>query len=147
MRRVVRSYQILFSAMMALSCANRVQGATPDLAITPLTLDFKYDAGNTLPAAQTLQIKSTGAALSFTISITGPLPYSAEWLSVSTLAGTTSASLNVYVNPTSLPSHQFAWGKLHRLYRRHGGVCCHARAYHTHHSGGRQCAFNDIHKH
>lgn len=93
--------------MLALSCANHVQGATPDLAITPATLDFKYDAGNTLPAAQTLQIKSTGAALSFTISITGPLPYSAEWLSVSTLAGTTSASLNVYVNPTSLPGGSY----------------------------------------
>jgi uncharacterized protein (TIGR03437 family) len=107
MRRAAHSYQILLSAMMALSCANHAQGAAADLAITPATLDFKYDAGSTLPAAQALQIKSTGTALSFTISITGPLPYSAEWLSVSTLAGTTSASLNVYVNPTSLPGGSY----------------------------------------
>jgi uncharacterized protein (TIGR03437 family) len=107
MRRAAHSYQILLSAVMALSYVNHVQGAAADLAITPATLDFKYDAGSTLPAAQTLQIKSTGAALSFTISITGPLPYSAEWLSVSTLAGTTSASLNVYVNPTSLPGGSY----------------------------------------
>ena len=83
MRRAAHSYQILLSAVMALSYVNHVQGAAADLTITPATLDFKYDAGSTLPAAQTLQIKSTGAALSFTISITGPLPYSAEWLSVS----------------------------------------------------------------
>ncbi len=82
--------------------------AAPDLAITPAALDFKYTAGApTLPIAQALQIKSTGAALSFTVSITGPLPFSAEWLSVSAASGTTGATLNVYVNPTSLPGGSY----------------------------------------
>jgi len=92
---------------MALLCARLCSAAAADLSILPGTLDFKYDAGSTLPAAQTLAIKSTGAALSFTVSITGPLPYSAEWLSVSALSGTTSASLNIYVNPTSLPGGSY----------------------------------------
>jgi uncharacterized protein (TIGR03437 family) len=107
MRHASRSYQLLFSALTALSCASLVQAATPDLAITPATLDFKYTAGAALPVAQALQIKSTGAALSFTIAITGPFPYSAEWLSVSEVSGTTSATLNVYVNPTSLPGGSY----------------------------------------
>src|SRR5580658_798543 len=107
MRQAARSYQLLFSALMALSCASIVHAATPDLAITPATLDFKYTTGATLPAAQALQIKSTGAALSFTVAITGPFPYLAEWLSVSAVSGTTSAALNVYVNPTSLPGGSY----------------------------------------
>jgi len=92
---------------MALSCAGVVRAATPDLAITPATLDFKYTTGATLPVAQALQIKSTGAALNFTIAITGAFPYLADWLSVSAVSGTTSASLNVYVNPTSLPGGSY----------------------------------------
>jgi uncharacterized protein (TIGR03437 family) len=107
MRQAPRSYQLLISILLALSCAGLVRAATPDLAITPATLDFKYTTGAALPVAQALQIKSTGAALSFTIAITGPFPYSGEWLSVSAVSGTTSATLNVYVNPTSLPGGSY----------------------------------------
>ncbi len=46
--------------------------------------------------------------MSFTVAITGPFPYSGEWLSVSAVSGTTSATLNVYVNPTSLPGGSYA---------------------------------------
>lgn len=93
---------------MALSCASPIHATTPDLAITPAALDFKYTAGAALlPIAQALQIKSTGAALTFTVSISGPLPFSAEWLSVSAASGATSAVLNVYVNPTSLPGGSY----------------------------------------
>jgi uncharacterized protein (TIGR03437 family) len=101
-------YRTVFWALMALPCQRLVCAAAPDLTITPATLDFKYTAGTALPAAQVLQIKSTGTALSFTISLTGPLPYSAEWLSVSTLTGTTTASVSVFVNPTSLPGGSYA---------------------------------------
>jgi uncharacterized protein (TIGR03437 family) len=107
MRRATRSYQLLFTALTALSCASFVHAATPDLSITPATLDFKYTTGAALPIAQALQIKSTGTALSFTVSITGPLPFSAQWLSVSASAGTTSAALNVYVNPSELPGGSY----------------------------------------
>jgi hypothetical protein len=59
--------------LTALSCASLVQAATPDIAITPATLDFKYTDGAALPVAQALQVKSTGAALS-------PLPLPARFL-------------------------------------------------------------------
>src|ERR1700722_12250076 len=107
MRRATRSYQLLLSALMALGCASLAQAANPDLSITPAALDFKYTAGAALPVAQALQIKSTGAALGFTVSITGPLPYTAQWLSGSATAGATSATLNIYVNPTGLPGGSY----------------------------------------
>src|SRR5437867_10218151 len=83
-------------------------GRCPDIGLTPTALNFKYQMGAALPASQTLQIKSTGAALTFTLSITGPLPYSAQWLSVSANSGTTTASIKVYVNPTGLPSGSYS---------------------------------------
>src|SRR5205085_604696 len=80
----------------------------PDLAFTPTSLNFKYQVGSTLPASQSLAIKSTGTALTFTISITGALPYSAQWLSVSANTGATNATIKVYVNPTGLPSGTYS---------------------------------------
>jgi uncharacterized protein (TIGR03437 family) len=65
-------------------------------------MDFKYTTGNPLPAAQTLQIKSTGAALVFIVPAVA-----AEWLSVNANGGTTPASLGVYVNPTSMASGSY----------------------------------------
>lgn len=95
-------------AASVLICANLAFAVPLDIALTPATLNFKYQAGAALPASQTLQIKSTGVALNFTISTTGPLPYSAQWLSVSANSGTTSASIKVYVNPTGLPSGSYS---------------------------------------
>jgi trimeric autotransporter adhesin len=86
-------------AAMALFPANLAYSAGADLSFSPTTVDFKWQTGTALPAAQTLQIKSTGAALSFTIPALAQ-----QWLSVSANSGTTSASIKVYVNPTSLPS-------------------------------------------
>jgi uncharacterized protein (TIGR03437 family) len=64
--------------------------------------------GATLPAAQTIQIKSTGAALALTIATSGPAPYNGQWLSVSTNAGNSPLSLKVYVNPTGLPAGSYS---------------------------------------
>ena len=64
--------------------------------------------GATLPAAQTVQIKSTGTAFVVSVSITGPAPYNARWLSVSSNSGTTPLSLKVYVNPTGLPAGSYS---------------------------------------
>jgi len=108
MRRAIRSYKLLLPALLGLWCASLLHAAAADITILPATLDFKYITGAVLPVAQALQIKSTGAALTFTIAITGPLPYMAEWLSVSAAAGTTSTGLNVFVNPTSLPGGSYA---------------------------------------
>jgi trimeric autotransporter adhesin len=89
-------------AVLALVAANSASSATTDLTFSPTTIDFKYQAGTPLPAAPTLQIKSSGTALSFTIP-----PVAAQWLSVSANSGTTPASIKVYVNPTSLPSGSY----------------------------------------
>ena len=99
LRRAARFRPTLAFAILALQSANLAYSATPDISFSPTTLDFKYQIGNALPAAQTLQIKSTGAALSFTIS-----PIAAPWLSVNAVSGTTTASVKIYVNPTSMPS-------------------------------------------
>jgi uncharacterized protein (TIGR03437 family) len=107
-KRVAPSCHVSTFAILLLAVANLAHATAPDLSFTPATLSFKYQVGSALPAAQSLQIKSTGTALSFTISITGPLPYSAQWLSVSANAGTTSATLKVYVNPTGLPSGSYS---------------------------------------
>ncbi len=107
-RRAGRFRHIFAFAALALAAADPALASTPDLSFHPSTLAFSYQIAAALPAGQTLQIKSTGAALSFTLSTTGPLPYSAQWLSISANAGTTPASIKVYVNPTGLPSGSYS---------------------------------------
>jgi uncharacterized protein (TIGR03437 family) len=99
---------MLTFAALAFQYANLAHATSPDISFTPATLDFQYQAGAALPASQTLQVKSTGAALNFTLSITGPVPYSAQWLSLSGNSGTTPTSFKVYVNPTGLPSGSYS---------------------------------------
>jgi uncharacterized protein (TIGR03437 family) len=97
--RAVRVRHLAPLAILLLQGVNLAYAATPDLAFSPATIDFKYTIGSALPAAQTLQIKSTGTALAFTIpQIASP------WVSLSAYSGTTPASIKVYINPTSLPS-------------------------------------------
>jgi uncharacterized protein (TIGR03437 family) len=97
--RAVRLGQPALLAILLLRGVNLAHATTPDLSFSPTTLDFKYTIGNPLPAAQTLQIKSTGTALTFTIP-----QVASQWISLSAYSGTTPASIKVYVNPTSLPS-------------------------------------------
>ena len=107
--RAARRRCLLAFAALAFQGPNLAHAATaPDLSLLPVSLSFKYQAGAALPASQTLQIKSTGTPLAFTLAITGAPPYSARWLSVSTNSGTTTLSLKVYVNPTGLPSGTYA---------------------------------------
>ena len=108
LKRAARFRHMLTFAALALQYANLAHATAPDITFTPSTLDFKYQAGTALPAAQTLQIKSTSTALNFSLSIIGPVPYLAQWLSVSANSGTTSASVKVYINPTGLPSGAYA---------------------------------------
>ena len=107
-KRVALPCQVTTFAILLLAFANLAYAAAPDLTFTPTSLNFKYQVGSALPAAQSLAVKSTGTALAFSISITGPLPYSAQWLAVSANSGTTSATIKVYVNPTGLPSGSYS---------------------------------------
>ena len=97
--RAVRLRQLALLAILFLHGVNLAYATTPDLSFSPATIDFKYTIGTALPAAQTLQIKSTGTALTFTIP-----QIASQWISLSAYSGTTPASIKVYVNPTSLPS-------------------------------------------
>jgi uncharacterized protein (TIGR03437 family) len=102
-RRAARFRCLFLFALVAFPGVSLAQVASPSITFLPATLDFKYTTGNALPAAQTVQIKSTGAALNFTIPAVA-----AEWLSVSANSGTTTASVKVYVNPTSMASGSYA---------------------------------------
>jgi uncharacterized protein (TIGR03437 family) len=97
--RAARLRQFALPAILLLQGVNLAYATTPDLVFSPAAIDFKYTIGNPLPAAQTLQIKSTGTALAFTIP-----QVASPWVSLSAYSGTTPASIKVYVNPTSLPS-------------------------------------------
>src|SRR5262249_23611453 len=103
-KRAAWAHLIFRFAAGAFAAVNPALPAAPDISLSPANLSFKYQVGSALPASQTLQIKSTGTALAFAMSTTGPLPYSAQWLSLSANSGTTPASVKVTVNPTGLPS-------------------------------------------
>src|SRR3954471_7405372 len=108
-KRVAWASLFIRFAAAAFAVPNPAQAAAPDISFSPATLNFKYQVGNALPASQSLQVKSTGAALTFTLSVTGPLPYSAQWLSLSSNSGTTgTVPIKVFVNPTGLPSGTYS---------------------------------------
>jgi len=107
-QQVARIRHCLTFAILALTSANLAKATAPDISMSPATLDFKYLAGSALPAAPTLQIKSTGAALDYTLSVTGTAPnYLGQWLSLSAASGTTPGTVKVYVNPYGLPSGNY----------------------------------------
>jgi uncharacterized protein (TIGR03437 family) len=100
--------RLIVSVAAAILLPLTAPAASTDISFTPATLAFKYQVGAALPAAQALQIKSTGAAFAFTVAVTGPAPYNGKWLSVSANSGTTAASLKVYVNPTGMPAGTYS---------------------------------------
>jgi uncharacterized protein (TIGR03437 family) len=89
------------AALLGLAAVS-VSAATTNISFTPASLTFHYQIGDPLPAAQSLQIKSTGAAFAFTASVTVTRPANANWLTLSGTSGTTPGNLRVYVNPTGL---------------------------------------------
>jgi uncharacterized protein (TIGR03437 family) len=105
--RAVWSWRILIFVLLATRWANPgLAATTADISLTPTTLSFKYTIGSAQPASQTLQIKSTGAALAFSIGVSST-QYNGQWLSLSALSGTTTASIKVYVNPTGMPAGSY----------------------------------------
>jgi uncharacterized protein (TIGR03437 family) len=75
------------------------QAAANSISATPATLQFSYTIGGPVPPAQTTNVSSSGAALSFTASATT----GGNWLSVSPSSGTTPAALNISISPAGLP--------------------------------------------
>jgi uncharacterized protein (TIGR03437 family) len=101
------SRRILTVAWLAARWANPALAATtPDISLTPATLSFVYTIGSPEPASQTLQVKSTGTALPFSI-VVASTQYDGQWLTLSALSGTTTASIKVYVNPWGMPAGSY----------------------------------------
>ena len=68
----------------------------PGLTTSPSSLTFNYTIGGTAPGAQTVNVGSTGTALTFTASTSTP------WLKVTQNGSTTPGSLSVSVNTAGL---------------------------------------------
>jgi uncharacterized protein (TIGR03437 family) len=74
--------------------------APATLLATPAPLTFTYQQGGNPPAPQMVAVNSTGASLSFSISV--GTKDGGTWLSASPLSGTTTANLSVTVSPSGL---------------------------------------------
>ncbi len=70
------------------------------VTVTPVALTFNYQSGaTTLPKAQTVSLKASAGKPTFTTTT----PATDFWLSVNLDSGALPATLNVTVNPDSLP--------------------------------------------
>ncbi len=79
--------------------------ATSTLVASPGTLNFSSTAGGSNPATQTLNITSTGSALTWTASTT--TADGGTWLTVSPTSGTTPATVTVTTNVAGLGAATF----------------------------------------
>jgi hypothetical protein len=85
----------LLPVIAPLAVHGAAQAAAPNLTLPPASLSFPYQIGGAGPAAQTLALKSSGAALDFSEVVNQPAACSAPCLTVSASSGTTPASLLV----------------------------------------------------
>jgi len=79
-----------------------VTAPPPVLKTNTTQLQFQYLAGSTTPAAQPVQITSSGTQLAATVSLSVP------WLTASPLNGTTPFTVNVGVNPTGMATGTYS---------------------------------------
>src|ERR1035438_5474590 len=80
------------------------QAATVTLTTNPTLLNFTYQIGATkLPNVQTISVKASTGTPTFTATTPGP----DEWLTVDPSSGNLPATLNVRINPTSLPASTY----------------------------------------
>ena len=97
---VFRSLTFLFLTLVAASSAITAQTVT----VLPVALTFNYQAGNSLPAAQTIAVKISAGTPTYTVAVAG---VSTLWLTVTPDAGKLPATLSARVNPTSLSVGQY----------------------------------------
>ncbi|MGD1095083.1 MAG: putative Ig domain-containing protein [Bryobacteraceae bacterium] len=90
-------------SVLAIAVSAKAQ-STAGITVTPAAVTFQYQLGAaTLPAAQTLQVKSVPAALTISVAVSGT-QFNGAWLLVSAYVGTSPMALKVETNPTGLPS-------------------------------------------
>ncbi len=82
---------------IAIPVAFTVLAAQP-LTATPAQLNFAYTIGLSAPAAQTVQVASTGGATPYTVTVSS----GATWLAVTPAKGNTPDTLTVSINPQGL---------------------------------------------
>ncbi|MBM3728587.1 MAG: hypothetical protein FJW40_24580 [Acidobacteria bacterium] len=86
---------------LTLHCAGQTTG--PTIVATPATITFNYIIGAaTLPAAQSVAVKSTPNGQNYSVSVTSS-SYGGAWLLPSVVAGKAPSSIALQVNPTGLP--------------------------------------------
>src|SRR5579872_1135392 len=87
---------------LVLSAAVLVYGQTVTVTPSPGNINLSYLEGGTLPAVQTVQIKSTGAGtFTATITPTGTTS-SVLWINASPNSGALPGKVGLFVNPTGL---------------------------------------------
>lgn len=78
------------------------------IAANPASLSFAYQLGATaLPATQNVQVSSSPAGMSFTVSVSGA-PANGAWVLTSLSSGKTPQAVKVQVNPTGLPAGTYS---------------------------------------
>jgi triacylglycerol esterase/lipase EstA (alpha/beta hydrolase family) len=83
------------------------------LVVTPAAMTFSYQLGGASPVAQTIQVSSNGAPLSFTADAAVSTPAGGNWLQVSPASGSAPSSpgtqpLSVKVDPTGLAAGSYS---------------------------------------
>lgn len=77
-------------------------GGQPTLSVTPTTLNFSYNYGASLPAAQTISISNSGSGtLSWTASD------SDDWVALSPASGTGAGTVSITINPANLAAGSY----------------------------------------
>src|SRR5277367_1676272 len=80
------------------------QAATVTLTTNPVVLNYTYQIGAAkLPAVQTISVKASSGTPAFTATTPG----SDAWITVDPSSGNLPATVNVRVNPTSLPASTY----------------------------------------
>ncbi len=98
MRAVDKTLVKLFILQLLAAAVLTAQPA-PTLTPTPASLNFSWQIGTALPAAQTIAVRISAGTPNYTVSIIG---VNALWLTATPDSGKMPASLSVRVNPTSL---------------------------------------------
>lgn len=77
-------------------------GAQPVITATPASVSFAYQIGTALPAVKTVAVKASTGHPAFTTAV------GALWLTASPDSGSLNGTINIFVNPTSLPVGSYA---------------------------------------
>lgn len=90
----------IFSSLKSAAWADSKSSAT--LSVSPTSLAYTYQQGGTLPASQTISVKTGTRHYGFSVSTSG-----GSWLSASPASGTTPATVTVSVKPGTLAAGSY----------------------------------------